>query len=153
MPSLRDIDLYLKRRAMAEGAGNANEKAEARRQVEQMEQEHPGIRKQAKAVQAALDGEGAPTTEEGWKGAVAEFFKQTAQTSASRFADEFAGEVSGASRFEPLKIRECVLKEHRCAEGQVCLEIRARVKDVNSSKARAAILDGIEEQLLKLAED
>lgn len=153
--NLRDVDLYLKRRALAEGNGDPNEKANAARQVREMESEHPGIRAAADRVQRALEG-AAPAGAAppgGWKGGVADWLRRTAEVSAERFADELAGEVSGADRFKELRRGECRLSTHTCAAGQVCLEIRVRARDVASTRVRERVLDGVEAELLRLADE
>ena len=148
--TLRDLDLFLKRLALADTVGNANEQAEARRQVADMEREHPGIRAKALRVQQLVEGVEAPApASAGWQS----FLRGVAQQGVAQFADELAGEVSGARRFETLKRGACVLTVHRCSPGQVCLEMRVRARDVRNADARDQILDGVEEELLRLAEE
>ncbi len=155
----RDIDLYLKRKATAEGGGNANEKSVARAQCEEMEKEHPDIAEKARLVKALLEGDtsafsGASASGGGgWKSSVAAFAQRLAEASASKFADDLAGEMSGAKRFEPLKRGACVLTEHRCADDQVCIEVRVRKKDILRENSRIRILEGIEDELVDLADD
>lgn len=160
---LRTIDLYLKRRAMAESpGGNANEKAMAARQLREMEAEYPGLREKAEAVAGAMAGErgtpgdvGAETSS--WGGGLAAFLKATAKAAAgeaaSQFADNLSGGLSGAERFSALDRREVAFTAHACTEGQVCLEVRVRAADVLRVRTRKDILAEIEDELVEMAEE
>jgi len=56
-PSLKDVDLYLKARAMSERAGTAEEGATWRKRVEDYVHEHPDLPAVAVRVEAAMRGE------------------------------------------------------------------------------------------------
>ena len=151
--TLADVDRYVKLRAMAERPGTAAEGAAFRAKVASMEAEHPGIREASLRVLHAMTSEpppqAAPAAPSGW----GDLLKAAVQQGASTFADKVAGEVSGAARFEPLARGECVLSEHACGDGQVCLEIRVLARDLLRARPREKIVDGIEGELIRLAEE
>lgn len=150
---LGDVDRYLKVRALADHAATpANEKRAAKARLASMETDHAGIREAAARVQRAMAAEATPqaptTPAPGW----GDRLRNVAQQTASEFADKFAGEISGAGRFEPLARGECVLTPHDCGDGQVCLEVRVLARGLGRVRSRARIIDGIEDELTRLAE-
>lgn len=159
--TLTDIDRFLKLCVKAEHPGTPKEEAtSAAKMAAQMEVTHPGIRKKAQLVQQVVDAEGAeappprntgagnPNASEGWGAFVSGVLKQAVQASVNAVADD----VTGTKRYDKLGKGEVVLTRRDCAEGQVCIEVRARSAEVIRSRSRAEILDSIEDALLKLAE-
>jgi hypothetical protein len=160
--TLTDIDRFQKLCTKAEHPGTPKEEAaSAAKMAAQMEVTHPGIRKKAQLVQQVVDAEGAeatpprntgagngPDASGGWGAFVSGVLKQAVQASVNAVADD----VTGTKRYDKLGKGEVVLTRRDCAEGQVCIEVRARSAEVIRSRSRAEILDSIEDALLKLAE-
>lgn len=156
--TLRDIDLYLKKRALAEGTSAPAEAAEARRQAEAMEIEFPGIQTRAAAVKRALEGDPPRGDRSAGRGsglaeAAGDWLRKAAQDVASQAAHDLAGAMAGSARYEALRRGQCKLKAHDCAADQVCLEVRVRAADILRSRSRAAILDAVEAELVELAKN
>lgn len=92
---LRTLELYAKRKALAEGTGDANERATALRQVQQMEQEDPGLQSLASKVEAAMNpspfkgfGDSYPPPGTPFQDAVRNLASVFAQPVADRLAHE-----------------------------------------------------------------
>jgi hypothetical protein len=151
---LGDVDRYLKVRALADHPRTpAAEARVAKARAASMEADHFGIQEAALRVQRAMAGDdpapqAPPSPARGWS----DLFRDVAQQTASEFADRFAGEVSGAGRFEPLARGECVFVDHDCGDGQVCLEVRVLARDLGRVRSRDRIIDGVEDELIRLAE-
>lgn len=160
--NLRDVDSYLKRKALAEHPSTPAAEAEsARAQMRAMEVEQPDIALRAAAVEAALNREAGFDPNDFFpRGGANPGSKPAAPTNpftafvdgvfkgaAREFADTVAGEVSGASRHEALKPEQVVTRRMACAKGQVCIEIRANKKDMKRRFLREQVMDRIEDLL------
>lgn len=157
MVDLGDVATFLKVKAMADHPGTpVLEARNARARLAAMETSHEGITATAARVQQALAGPPPPppprTSRAPVSGGISSVLRAAVSQGANDLADRFAGELSGAGRFEPLVAGECDLTQHACGAGQVCLEVRMRASDVRRVRTRERLLDGIEDELLKFAE-
>lgn len=159
--TLRDVDSYLKRKALAEHPSTpAAEARSARDQMAAMEKEQPDITLRAAAVEAALHREVPGFDPNEFFGArapaaapppatnpVTAFIDGIFKGAAREFADTVAGEVSGASRHDALAPEQVVTRRMACAKGQVCIEVRANKKDMKRRFLREQVMDRIEDLL------
>mgnify|MGYP001588841302 CR=1 FL=1 len=139
---------YLKLKARADHpATPPEERAIAEKLMASMEKDEPHVTAVADRVAAVLDG--------GREGPVPwqQFVQDVLVHGIERSADSFAGQVSGADRYADLGRGHCDFTEHACAEGQVCLEVRVRARDVVSKRYRDELFDRIEDELVMLAHE
>lgn len=175
--TLKEINrwLVLKQRVDAPqgDAGAENERANAHASLQQLEAEQPGIGFRARACQLIVDaavftgetlesvsrllkprGASAPRMEApagAWTQFASMALGAAAERAASRLADGLAGEISGEARFDALTRGEFDCSPHECADGQVCMEIRANAVDIRNRRLREQMMDDLERQLVRAA--
>ena len=158
MSTIDTVGKYIKLKARAEHPSTPKtEAATAKSLMLGMSNEDPALPKVAKRVAGVIDGttterslpNGGPGT---WWSEIENFFAGAAIAAAERGADNFAGQVTGSARFEPLRRGDVALTTHDCSPNQVCLEIRVRAIDIERVSFRAKVLDGIEDELIRLVE-
>lgn len=158
---LVSIDRYLKIARMASAQGTTPAEAAAfQRKLVMMEAEYVGIRELAADVRAVIEAGGiralpkpktAFTQGPGWS-ALREAASRAGLEALERVADDIAGQVTGADRHTHLDPKECVVVAHSCAPDQVCVEIRMRRRDALRDHVREAILDQVEDEIVRLAD-
>lgn len=161
---LRERYTKLERRAKDQSSGDlgvareakiaAQRAAEVLRQVQEMEEQYPDIRKVAARVLRAVEGAPdaattGPRPGGGLWDVVLSKLEEGLRQGAERVADGVAGELAGAGRFDTLDRGEYDLRAHECAADQVCLEIRVRKADMVRVGPREAVLDAIEAAILR----
>lgn len=151
---------YLKLRNLAE-SGTAAEKGEIRKQLARMEEKDPELRERADRVAASLlpppppweripDAPPEPRAPSSkWTGVFGSFLQQAVEAGADRAAES----LSGAHRFQPLDRGDVDVKDHACATGQVCLEIRVRIRDIRNDASREDLMEGLEKELRRAARE
>ena len=166
MPAtLKDLARYAEILARANDTtqGDHGSRAAAAGIAASMEREHPGIRETLARAMRALDPEpfvGAapppPPSGNWWKDTLQRAIHQAAtnfaadlSAEATRVADDLAGDST--RRAEPLRRGQVKVKRHACAEGQVCVEVRARAADVRADADRIA--DAVAEALEQAADE
>ncbi len=101
---LRSLELYAKRKAMAEGTGDTNEKAMALKQLQEMEAADPGLRSLAARVEAAMNpspfggGTGSPFGGFSRQSPGFPSFKEAMQGVADVFAQPVADRLAHEAR-------------------------------------------------------
>lgn len=154
MITIEECAKFRKLLNMVDGATTPNERSSAILAVARMEENNHGIRAATERAEKALVTPAPPTSSptSPWVDLAAGVLGTVASRASSQLADEFAGHVSGAARFDSLAPGDLVISEHACAPGQVCMEIRAVARDLRRSRSRVRVLDAIDRELARLSE-
>ena len=147
---LRSLELYAKRKAVAEGAGDANEKRTALQQVREMEEADPTLKDLAFKVEAAMNpspfnGFNNPPPGPAWP-SFHEAVRAVGEVFATPVADRLAHEArSMVDTPEPLpkNFKVVVLP---APAGEERVEVRWR-KDANESKL-SQLVERLERRIL-----
>lgn len=154
MISLEDCFKFRKCLNLHFGATTPGEKEAAARAVSRMEASYPGIREATFRAERAIQApepEPKSTEAPAWPGMVVSMLGGVAAGVASQMADEVAGHLSGAGRFEPLKSGELVFLTRACSPDQVCAEVRLLAVDLRRRRTREKMMAALERELSEAA--
>lgn len=152
--TLEDCAKFRKCLDLHYGATTPGEKEAAGRAVARMEANYPGIREATfRAERIIREPEPPPKSAETpvWPGVIASVLGGIAAGAASQMADEVAGHLSGAGRFEPLRSGELIFIVRACAPDQVCAEVRLLAKDLRRHSTREKIMAALGGELSEAA--
>lgn len=158
--TLRDCHDYLyhcdrAKRATEPGAdsGVIHEARVSRDIADRLRREHPELHEAAHRARKAIEspaqtppkpsGAGKP----GWWAGLGVVASTVADRAAVRMAEEASALSTGSYRFETLGPGVVDVRQHRCADGQVCLEIRTRLRDVADPRRFRSLIRGVEQRL------